>query len=74
VSLSNWPLSSWQDKNISVSPLGAKFKGSNGVVAVGLLHRNYSVFKQAHVNQWKVKERIRKRRGASISGLTSAAQ
>jgi len=31
-------------------PLGAKSKGSNGVVAVGLPHRNYSVFKQAHVN------------------------
>ena len=25
-------------------PLGAKSKGSNGVVAVGLPHRNYSVF------------------------------
>jgi hypothetical protein len=50
VSLSNWPLSSWQDKNISVSPLGAKSKGANGGVAVGLPHRNYSVFKQAHTN------------------------
>jgi hypothetical protein len=27
-------------------PLGAKSKGSNGVVAVGLPHRNYSVLKQ----------------------------
>jgi|LakMenE18May11ns_1017448.scaffolds.fasta_scaffold9017674_1 hypothetical protein len=27
---------------------GAKPKGSNGVVAVGLPHRNYSVFKQTH--------------------------
>jgi hypothetical protein len=52
VSLSNWPLSSWQDKNISVSPVGAKSKGSNGVVAVGLPHRNYSVFKQADPNKW----------------------
>jgi len=34
---------------------GARPKGSNGVVAVGLPHRNYSVFKQAHVNQWEVK-------------------
>ena len=37
---------------------GAKSKGSNGVVAVGLPHRNYSVFKQTHINQWKVKGRI----------------
>ena len=28
------------------SSVGAKPKGSNGVVAVGLPHRNYSVFKQ----------------------------
>ena len=97
----------------------AKSKGSNGGVAVGLPHRNYSVFKQTHINQRKVKGRIRmelrirevdieasakpkgsnggvavglphrnssvfkqtpyqlmgsKRRGASTSGLTSAAQ
>ena len=31
---------------------GAKSKGSNGVVAVGLPHRNYSVLKQTHINQW----------------------
>jgi len=37
-------------------PLGAKSKVANGGVAVGLPHRNYSVFKQAHVNQWEVKE------------------
>ena len=30
--------------------VGAKSKGSNGVVAVGLPHRNYSVLKQAHIN------------------------
>jgi hypothetical protein len=24
-------------------------------VAVGLPHRNYSVFKQTHINQWEVK-------------------
>jgi hypothetical protein len=29
---------------------GAISKGSNGVVAVGLPHRNYSVFKQNHIN------------------------
>ena len=29
----------------------ARSKGSNGVVAVGLPHRNYSGFKQAHINQ-----------------------
>ena len=38
---------------------GARLKGSNGGVAVGLPHRNYSVFKQTHINQWKVKGRIR---------------
>ena len=32
------------------SSVGAKSKGSNGGVAVGLPHRNYSVFKQAHIN------------------------
>ena len=48
---------------------GAKSKDANGVVAVGLPHRNYSVFKQADINQWEVK-----RRGASTSGFTSAAQ
>ncbi len=31
-------------------PLSAKSKGSNGGVAVGLPHRNYSIFKQAHIN------------------------
>jgi len=30
--------------------LGARLKGSNGGVAVGLPHRNSSVFKQAHIN------------------------
>ena len=30
-------------------------KGSNGGVAVGLPHRNSSVFKQARINQWEVK-------------------
>jgi hypothetical protein len=29
---------------------GARSKGSNGVVAVGLPHRNCSVFKEAHIN------------------------
>jgi len=86
-------------------PLGAKFKVANGVVAVGLPHRNYSVLNQTQINQRKVKGRIRmelrirevdegggglsfrhsprkrgiqkykqQRRGASTSGLTSAAQ
>ena len=36
--------------------LGARLKGSNGVVAVGLPHRNYSVFKQTPINECKVKE------------------
>ena len=31
-------------------PLGAKSKGSNGGVAVGLPHRNSSVFNQTHIN------------------------
>jgi len=56
------------------SSVGARPKGSNGGVAVGLPHRNSSVLKQAHINQWEVKGRIRKRRGASTSGFTSAAQ
>ena len=43
---------------------GAKSKGSNGVVAVGLPHRNYSVFKQTPSNYWEVKGRIRKSPGA----------
>jgi hypothetical protein len=30
---------------------GAKSKGSNGVVAVGLPHRNFSVFNQTQINQ-----------------------
>ena len=34
---------------------GERSKGSNGGVAVGLPHRNSSVFKQALINQWKVK-------------------
>ena len=34
-------------------------KGSNGGVAVGLPHRNYSVFKQADLNKRLVKVRIR---------------
>ena len=38
---------------------GERSKGSNGGVAVGLPHHNSSVFKQAHINEWEVKERIR---------------
>ena len=53
---------------------GAKSKGANGVVAVGLPHRNYSVFKQADPKKRLIKERIRKRNRASTSGFTSAAQ
>ena len=34
---------------------GARSKGSIGVVAVGLPHRNSSVFKQTHINYWEVK-------------------
>jgi hypothetical protein len=30
-------------------------KGSNGGVAVGLPHRNSSVFKQTPINEWEVK-------------------
>jgi hypothetical protein len=46
VSLPNWPISSRKGKisfNISI---GARSKGSNGGVAVGLPHRSYSVLKQ----------------------------
>ena len=38
-----------EQKYLSTS-LGAKFKGSNGGVAVGLPHRNSSVLKQADIN------------------------
>jgi hypothetical protein len=38
---------------------GARSKGSNGVVAVGLPHRNSSVFKQTSSNLREVKGRIR---------------
>ena len=38
-------------------PLGAKSKVANGGVAVGLPHRNSSVFKQTPINQWEVKEK-----------------
>ena len=41
---------------------GAKSKVANGEVAVGLPHRNYSAFKQANINQWEVKRRIKKKR------------
>jgi len=34
---------------------GARPKGSNGGVAVGLPHRNSSVLKQAPINGWEVK-------------------
>jgi hypothetical protein len=45
----------WGDKGVG----GAKSKGANGAVAVGLPHRNRSVFKQAPINQWEVKGKIR---------------
>ena len=38
-------------------PLGARPKGSNGGVAVGLPHRNYSVLKQADPNKRQGKVR-----------------
>ena len=47
------------DPFCSSEPLGARLKGSNGRFAVGLPHRNYSVFKQADLNKGEVKERIR---------------
>jgi hypothetical protein len=40
---------------------GARSKGSNGGVAVGLPHRNSSVLKQAHINEWKVKRKNKKK-------------
>ena len=40
-------------------PLGARLKVANRGVAVGLPHRNSSVFKQPLINQWEVKGRIR---------------
>ena len=38
-------------------PVGARPKVANGGVAVGLPHRNSSVFNKPHINQWKVKEK-----------------
>ncbi len=49
-------------------PLGSKSKGSNRGVAVGLPHRNSSVFKQAHINQWKVKVVEVKTRASEAKG------
>ena len=40
-----------EGQNIFQYPLGARLKGSNGGVAVGLPHRNSSVFKQADPNK-----------------------
>ena len=48
---------------------GAKSKGSNGGVAVGLPHRNYSVFKQAAPNKLLVKGRIRMGTGRAPADL-----
>ena len=59
VSLPNWPLSSRSGKISFNISLGARPKGSNGGVAVGLPHRNSSVFKQTPINQWEVKGKIR---------------
>ncbi len=47
------------ERDGNTHPVGATPKGSNGVVAVGIPHRNYSAFIQAHINQWEEKERIR---------------
>ena len=40
---------------------GAKSKGSNGVVAVGLPHRNYSVFKQTPFQLRRSKRKNKKK-------------
>ena len=47
---------------------GARLKGSNGVVAVGLPHRNYSVLKQTHINQQEVKVVEVKTRASEAKG------
>ncbi len=39
--------------------VGTKSKGSNGVVAVGLPHRNYSALNQTPIKQWEVKGRTK---------------
>ena len=49
-------------------PLGAKSKGSNGGVAVGLPHRNSSGFKQTHINQREVKVVEVKTRASEAKG------
>ena len=47
---------------------GAKSKGSNGGVAVGLPHRNSSVFKQTKINQREVKVVEVKTRASEAKG------
>jgi hypothetical protein len=42
-------------------PVGARSKGSNGGVVVGLPQRNSSILKQAHINEWKVKGKNKKK-------------
>jgi hypothetical protein len=44
-----------KSKNIFNFFISSILKGSNGVVAVGFPHRNYSVLKQADPNKQKVK-------------------
>ena len=52
----------------NTQPLGAVPKGSNGVVAVGLPHRNYSVLKQTSINQLEVKVVEFRRRASEAKG------
>ena len=53
------PRNDTEKHGIKTPPFCSIIKCSNGGVAVGLPHRNYSVFKQTHINQRKEKGRIR---------------
>ncbi len=71
VSLPNWPLSSRRGKISFNISLGARPKGSNGGVAVGLPHRNSSVFKQTPYQSMESKRK--NKNGTPPSEVTKAA-
>ena len=50
-----WPFDKLRDRVTKAH--NPKSKGANGAVAVGLPHRNRSVFKHAHINKQEVKDK-----------------
>ena len=61
-----------EGQNVFQHPLGARSKGSNGGVAVGLPHRNSSVFNQTPINQCEVKVVVVRKADppSAVGGLT----